>query len=91
MWAWANQSLASFPALWKYAAEGRGYGRRHRLSKLVTPAWSSDLEEGWSMTALAVRLCGMKGAFCGIHGPLQMLLTFQEVSLIKLFLGEPGE
>jgi hypothetical protein len=67
----------------KYAVKVRDYGCRHRLPKLVAPAWGSDLEEAWSMTSLAVRLCGGQGAFCGIHGPLHMFLAFENVSLSK--------
>jgi len=96
MWAWANQSLAPFPEFLKYAMEARDYGRKHEHSKLVTPAWKSDPDEAWSMTALAVKLCNGKGAFCGMHGPLQMYLAFEEVRLSR-FSGvespssEPGE
>ena len=95
MWAWANQSLTAFPAFLEYAAEVRDYGRRHGLPMLVTPAVSLDQEAAWSMTALAVKLCGGKGAFCGIHGPLHMFLAFEEVSLSKFsgieeLLDDPG-
>ena len=68
MWAWANQSLTAFPSFLKYAAEVRDYGRRHGLPKLVTPALSSDQEAAWSMTALAVKLCGGQGASAASTG-----------------------
>jgi hypothetical protein len=95
-WAWANQSLAPFPAFLKYAAEVRDYGCRHRVAKLVEPAWRSDLEEAWSMTAFAVQLCGGKGAFSVNKGPLHMFLAFEEVSLSKFagieeLLDDPGK
>ncbi len=81
MWAWGNRSLAEWPHLLRYANELREYGSERGLPMLTTPAWPGGLDDGWTMTALAVKLCGGSGAYCGIKGSLHMFLAFHDVSL----------
>ncbi len=61
MWAWHNPTTRE--ALTKDAEAVRAFGVMHGIAELTTPLWKADEADGWTMTALAVHLCGAIGAY----------------------------
>jgi hypothetical protein len=81
LWAWNNPSVD--PALKRDVEKVRAYGQEHGIAHLTVPEWQGDLNDAWSMTAVAVRLCDAQGAFCARVGPMVVFLMFGEVRLSK--------
>jgi hypothetical protein len=61
LWAWANRSIAR--PLVAHAAAVREHGRAHGLKPLTERKWEATEDDGWRMTALAVKLSGAAGAY----------------------------
>jgi len=61
MWAWHNPTLRE--ALTRDAEAVHEFGVMHGIAELTTPLWKADEADGWTMTALAVHLCGAIGAY----------------------------
>ena len=81
LWSWNNPSVAA--SLTEDARELRTFGKKHRIEKLTEPDWSAEESDAWDMTALAVRMGDAKGAYRGPSGPLQIFMTFGEVTFSK--------
>jgi hypothetical protein len=78
-WAWANPSIGE--ALTADARAAREYGAAQDIALLTTPQWPADLEWAWSMTAFAAAGAKAEGAYCLMHGPLHMFVTFRDVKV----------
>ena len=61
MWGWANESLPS--NVTKAVANVREFGRAGNITELTEAELPDDEYLGWSMTAVAARLLGAKGAY----------------------------
>ena len=75
LWAWDNPSID--PGLTRIARQIHAYGVKHRLARLVQAQWAASEEDGWEMTAFAVRVSPILGAYRspGRGGPVFMVFT----------------
>lgn len=75
LWAWDNPTIDT--GLTQIARQIRAYGVKHRLPRLVMAKWPATEDDGWEMTAFAVRVSDVRGAYRspGKGGPLFMVLT----------------
>jgi hypothetical protein len=61
LWGWADKTVAQ--ALQKDALKLREYGQKNKLKQLTDKSWPATVDDGWKMTALAVKLLGADGAY----------------------------
>jgi hypothetical protein len=75
LWAWDNQTIDT--GLTRVARQIRAYGIEHRLRRLVQAQWPATEADGWEMTAFAVRVSNILGAYRspGRGGPLFIVFT----------------
>jgi len=81
LWSWANESIPKEMSNAFLAV--REFGQRHNVLKLTQDYWEATEDEGWEMSAVAVRVLGGKGVYrCpGESGFLFLLLT--DVCLVQ--------
>lgn len=81
LWAWDNPSIVD--ALQIDSLKLKAYGEKNGIEKLTMRKWTGTEDDAWSMTALAVKLCGAQGAYRGPSGGTYVFMTFGEVKLSK--------
>jgi uncharacterized protein DUF6882 len=83
MWAWANPSIDK--QLQRASIEVREYGRARGIRRLTEGEWPATEDDAWKMTALAVRLGKLQGAYRGPAGSnLFAFFAFGDVKTWKL-------
>jgi hypothetical protein len=79
LWAWDNSTI--LPALRSHAGIVRAYGVKRGLGRLTTRKFESSEEEAWRFAAVACKLAGAQGAYCGPAGGTRVFVTFGDVTL----------
>jgi hypothetical protein len=77
-WAWANDTVV--PGMKQDVILVKAFGEQRGWKRLVTPQWNADEQDGWDMTAVAVRLLNAKGAY---RTPDEDGLTFMIIKDIR--------
>jgi hypothetical protein len=86
-WAWANDSI--LPAMKADIVRVRQLGAERGWSRLTEAQWPATEQDGWEMTAIAVRVLDAKGAYLSRS---ETVLTFMVITSIRWASGaESGE
>jgi hypothetical protein len=56
-------------------------GERNQLKQLTEAGWKGEINDGWRMTALAVRLLGGEQAFRGSVGNLSLFMVIHDLKV----------
>lgn len=83
LWAWENPSIA--PHLTKAASLAKLFGEKHELPALQTPLLTIEEDEAWKLTALAMKLGGLQGAYRGpsSSGELLIFMAFGPIMIVN--------
>ncbi|MDR2710033.1 MAG: hypothetical protein LBB65_01635 [Burkholderiales bacterium] len=79
LWAWANDSIPA--KLCAHAEAVRAYGEKHGVTQFSARKFQCTEAEGWDFTALACKLGGGQGAYCGPDGDALVFMTFGAPSI----------
>ena len=82
LWAWANTSIPE--KLCTYANAVKAYGEKHGIKKFTTRKFQCSEAEGWDFTALACKLGGGQGAYCGPDGDALVFMSYDAPSISKV-------
>lgn len=81
LWAWANPSIHD--PLKRNSLRVREYGQQNNITRLTTAQWPATEADGWSMAALACKLCDAQGVYRGPAGTSYVFISFSQVNLSK--------
>jgi len=78
-WAWANKTVKE--DLQKDALTLKEYGEKNKLKQLTKETWEGEMNDGWKMTALAVKLLKADCAYRGPAGKLYVFMTIRDLKV----------
>jgi hypothetical protein len=81
LWSWGNSPINE--KLTKDALKLKAYGEEHHIDRLTTRKWVGTREDGWAMTALAVKICNEQGAYGPVTGETTTFIAFGKVLLSR--------
>ena len=84
-WAWGHPSV--LPALQSHARLVLAFGQQQNIQSLTTQKLQCPESAAWGFTALACKLAGAQGGYCGPSGSTQVYMTFSDV---KVHANKPG-
>ena len=79
MWAWANNTVEE--GLKQDALKLKEYGDKNKLKRFTEKGWEGEMDDGWKMTALAVKLLGAEGAYRGPCGKLYVFMVIRDLKV----------
>ena len=81
LWAWANPSIPE--KLCVHAEAVKAYGENHGIDKFTARKFECTEMDGWEFAALACKLGGGQGAYCGPDGDALVFMTYGAPSISK--------